>query len=609
MQIELKNMINVERKEECCGCSACINICPNKAIELDTDIEGFWYPTVNHEQCNNCGLCEKICPQLHAGNLRYGQRDKPEIYAAYHKDYELRKESTSGGLFSALADEMYDRGGYVGGAVYTEEFTAKHIISKSPEDILRIRGSKYSQSDMSGLFKQIEDILSKGGEVLVCGTPCQIAGLRLYLQKEYEKLITVDFICLGINSPKIFRKYLESLERQYGAKVISVQAKNKDLGWRSLAYKIKFSNGRTYLHKGRKDDFVRGYIKCHCYLRPVCYKCKYKGFPRISDVTLGDFWGIENVEKTMDDNMGTSVVLLNSTKGVAYFESIKNRIVSKEVELSDVIPGNPALTCSVAMPAVNRFQYYRDVDRLNFSTVAKKYYPSDSELFIKIKKRIGSIGRVVVKMGYHPKAYMQFLLINLLRSNTQCNYRKGCLIFPSRYTVIDIHKQAQIIIKGIMLIGYKRIRGSRMETRLAIEGNGTLRIKRGSIVIYYGTEIQIFDEGVLTFAGNATINQHVQIICMDKITIGNDVIIARDVVIRDNDGGHEILADGYKKTAPVTIGNHVWIGQGAMIMKGVTIGDGAVIGAGAWVVKNVKPNTLVLGDPARAIQKEIKWKH
>ena len=601
-------MINIKRQEECCGCSACVDICGNKTIELKTDVEGFWYPAVNHELCSNCGLCEETCPQLHVDELRNGRKKDPIVYAAYHKDYELRRESTSGGLFSALANEMYDRGGYVGGAVYTEDFAARHIVSKNREDIVRIRGSKYFQSDMTGLFKQIEERLIEGEKVLVCGTPCQMAGLRLYLRKEYEKLITVDFICLGINSPKIFRKYLESVERQYGAKVISVQAKNKDLGWRSLAIKAIFSNGRTYLREGRNDDFVRGFIEAHCYCRPVCYECKYKGFPRISDITLGDFWGIENVERAMDDNMGTSAVLLSTQKGIAYFESIKDKIVSKEVTLPDVLPGNPAVTTSVALPEIDRCQYYKDVDTLAFDAVAKKYYPSDRTLSTKVRKRIGSIRRMVVQMGIHPRPYAQFLLINIFRRNTQCEARKGWLIFPGRHVVMDIHKQAQIAIKGTMLIGYRRIRGSRMETRFAIEGNGAIRIEGGRIVVYYGTEIHVFDGGRLTFAGHATINQQAQIVCMDNITIGNDVIIARDVVIRDNDGGHEILAAGYKKTAPVTIGNHVWIGQGAMIMKGVTIGNGAIIGAGAWVAKDVKPNTLVLADPARAVQKDVEWK-
>lgn len=601
-------MISVKRQAKCSGCCACVDVCANKAIELKTDVDGFWYPDVCSELCTHCGLCEDTCPQLHVDELKHDQDDNPAIYAAYHKDYAIRRDSTSGGLFSALANEMYDRGGYVGGAVYTGDFAAKHIVTKHREDLVRIRGSKYFQSDTTGLFKRIKHILTEGGQVLVCGTPCQIAGLRLYLGKEYVQLVTVDFICTGINSPKVFRKYLDSLEQQYRAKVVSVQAKNKDLGWRSLAHKVIFSDGRTYLRDGRKDDFVRGFIDAHCYCRPVCYECKYRGLPRISDMTLGDFWGIENVEKTMDDNMGTSVVFLNTQKGRDYFGLIGDSIVSKRVTWLDVLPGNPALTSSFEVPAISRSQFYEDVDKLAFNVVATKYYPLNGRLYRKVRNGFGSIRRMVAQMGYHPKAYMQFLRINMLRRNTQCNARKGWLIFPAHHVVMDIHKQARIATHGMMLIGYKRIKGSKMETQLAVEGNGAIRIESGNIVLYYGTEVHVFNGATLTFAGDATINKRVQIICMESITIGNEVIIGRDVVIRDNDGGHEILAEGYRKTAPVTIGNHVWIGQGAMIMKGVNIGDGAVIGAGAWVVKDVKPNTLVLGDPARAVQKDIAWK-
>jgi acetyltransferase-like isoleucine patch superfamily enzyme/coenzyme F420-reducing hydrogenase beta subunit len=601
-------MIRIDRREDCSGCSACVDACRHGAIELAIDEEGFWYPHVNASLCMNCGSCERTCPQLHAGDLKSDRAAEPAVYAAYCRDGELRRESTSGGIFSTLANAMYDRGGYVGGAVYSEELTAKHLVSGNRDDLGRIRGSKYSQSHTAGVFRQVEKILVEGGQVLICGAPCQIAGLRLYLGKEYEGLVTVDFVCAGMNSPKIFRKYLESLERVHGARVVSIQSKNKDQGWRSLGCKVTLSDGRTCLRLGRDDDFVRGFIEARCFCRPVCYECKYRGFPRISDITLGDFWGIEKVDRTMDDNKGTSVVLANTPKGKVYYESLKDAVVSKEVKLTDVLPWNPALVSSFAVPALDRTQYYADVDKLGFEVAAKKYYPSNGKLLTKVRKRFGSVGRLIAEMGWSPKPYMQCLAINLLRKNTQCEIRKGRLIYPGRHVVMDIHRQAQLTVKGSILIGYTRIKGSKMETRVAVEGRGALRIEKGKIVVFYGTEIHVFDGGTLTLAGDATINQKVQIICMDNITIGHDVMIARDVVIRDNDGGHEILAAGYKKTAPVIIGNHVWIGQGAMIMKGVTIGDGAVIGAGAWVIKDVKPKTLVLGDPARAVQKEIEWK-
>jgi acetyltransferase-like isoleucine patch superfamily enzyme/coenzyme F420-reducing hydrogenase beta subunit len=602
-------MINIFRKENCTGCGACVDICPTKAIVLETDIEGFWYPKVNHELCTNCGLCEKVCAELHIEELKDSCITKePIVFSAIHKENDVRRESTSGGLFSALASKVYEEGGYVGGAVYTDDFQVKHILSNDRNDLLKIRGSKHCQSDMGGIFLKTKELLDNEELVLICATPCQIAALRRFLGKDYEQLVLIDFICLGINSNKIFGKYLESLEQKFGSKVVSVQAKNKDKGWRSLAYKIRFENQKVYLREGKSDDFTRGFISAHINSRPTCYECKYKGFPRISDITLGDFWGIENFDKTMDDNMGTSVVLINSKKGTSFFDSIKDLINTKEMPLATVIPGNQALLHSVMKSSINRNEFYKDLKELSFDAVVRKHYPLEKKTVKNIKKIVRYTRRRLILMGYSPLVYMKFIWINFMRKNTKCKANKAKLIFPSSYTIMDIHKQALISIRGSMDLGHKRIRGSRLETRLAVEENGSLSIESGHISVYYGTDILVFKGASLTLKGSITLNQRVQIICMDSITIGSDVLISRDVVIRDNDGGHEILKEGYKKNAPVVIGNHVWIGQGAIIMKGVTIGDGAIIAAGAWVVSNVKPNSLVMADPARQVQKNVEWR-
>ena len=600
-------MIDIIKREECTGCSACVDKCPHNAIALETDIEGFWYPKINQDLCTNCGLCDKTCAVLHISDLKEINSGDPIYFGAYHKDKDIRFKSTSGGLFSAIANKMFDEEGFVAGAVYDEDFSVKHILTNKREDLPQLRSSKYLQSFTQGLFSQIKKVLDNGKKVVACGTPCQMASLRLFLEKDYENLVICDLICRCINSPKVFRKHLDSLERKYGAKIIFAQAKNKELGWRALTFKAKFANGKVYLGDGLHDNFTRGYMTANCCSRPSCYECKFKGFPRISDITLGDFWGIENVDKTMDDNLGTSVVLLNSQKGIVFFDSIKDQIKTKEITLSAVLPGNQPLLHPIAKPTINRDEFYRDVDKLPFDAVVKKYYPLEKKFLKNIKKGIAFICNTVTQMGYHPKAYMQFLWINFLRKNSQCEVRKAKFIFPARYAVLDIHKQARIFINGSMFFGYKRIRGSRLESRLAVEGNGVLNIKSGHVSVCYGCDILVFKGANLNFNGRVSLNQRVQIICMDSITIGDDVMIARDVVIRDNDGGHEIMTEGYKKTAPVIIGNHVWIGQGAMIMKGVTIGEGAIIAAGAWVATNVKPNALVMGDPARTVQKNVEW--
>lgn len=597
-------MIQLSGKEDCVGCGACGDVCGHKAITFKTDVEGFWYPDIDTDKCVECGLCEKVCPVLHVDEVKSVYLDQPSVFATYHKDLNVRLASTSGGMFSALATEMYRQKGFVGGCVFTDNFSARHIVSSNPEDLERIRGSKYFQSDLSGFFREVKKLLIAGEKVLVCGAPCQMAGLQLFLGKVYENLVTVDFLCLGINSPKVFHHHLEALEKKYGAKAVKVRSKDKELGWRSLGYRVDFANKKTFLKEGRGVGYDRGmgFTVSHFTCRPSCYVCRFKGFPRVSDISIGDFWGIEKVDPSMDDNRGTSVVLLNSQKGLDYFKSISDSLVWREVRIEDAIPGNPALVTSLVKPDFNRPRFFEDLDKMPFDEVVKKYLPISSKLY---KLRIG-ICFFYQSLGWHPLVWGRFIKVNFLRKRTFHSGRTS-LLFPTRFSVLDIAKSAEIDLKGRILLGFKRVKGSRIESALLLEREARLNIGKGSVDIYHGADIQIFKNASLTFQGSVILNKHVQIICMEEITIGRDVMIARDVVIRDNDGGHRIMTEGYKPTAPVVIGDHVWIGQGAMIMKGVTIGDGAVISAGAWVVTNVKPHTVIMGDPARAVQKNVKW--
>lgn len=597
-------MIHIARKEDCVGCGACGDVCGHEAIIFKTDGEGFWYPEVDMEKCISCGLCEKVCPVVHVEEVKSAYMDHPSVFAAYHKKMDIRLASTSGGMFSALATEMYHRKGFVGGCVFTDDFSARHIISSDPEDLERIRGSKYFQSDLSGFFREVKRLLIAGEKVLVCGAPCQMAGLQLFLGKAYENLVTVDFLCLGINSPKVFHRHLETLEKKYGAKAVKVRSKDKELGWRSLGYRVDFANNKTFLKEGRGAGYERGmgFTVSHFTCRPSCYECKFKGFPRVSDISIGDFWGIEKVDSSMDDNKGTSVVLLNSQKGLDYFRSINDSLICKEVRVEDVIPGNPALVSSLVKPDFNRLHFFEDLDKIPFDAVIKKYFPASGK-WQKLKTGICFFYQA---LKWHPLVWARFIKVNFIRKRTFHTGRTS-LFFPTRFSVLDIDKSARIDLKGRILLGFKRVKGSRTESALLLEKDARLDVGKGSVQIYYGADIQVFKNARLTFQGNAILNKHVQIICMEEITIGRNVMFARDVVIRDNDGGHRILTEGYKPTSPVVIGDHVWIGQGAMIMKGVTIGEGAIIGAGAWVATNVKPHAVVMGDPARTVQKNVEW--
>ena len=239
-------MIHIERKPECCGCNACGDVCPKGAISFEKDNEGFLYPQVDPSKCIECGLCEKTCPVLHSDELKKNDLPESVCYAAEHKNLEVVFDSTSGGLFSALAEQMYRQHGFVGGAVFNEDLSVSQFISADKKDLLRLRSSKYLQSNAEGFYKEVKRLLTAGEQVLICGTPCQMAAMRAYLGKDYENLIIVDFICRGVNSPKIWQKYLQSFEDRYGSKVVFAKAKSKEYGWRNLTQKVRLEDGREF---------------------------------------------------------------------------------------------------------------------------------------------------------------------------------------------------------------------------------------------------------------------------------------------------------------------------------------------------------------------------
>lgn len=369
-------MIDIKRKEDCVGCGACLDSCSRKAISWNTDIEGFWYPVVNDSLCVDCGMCERVCPVLNAGKLnRTNEGFVPEVYAAYNTDSEVRFKSTTGGLFSALASKMLESGGHIGGAVWTDDFQAKHIISDTPEDLERLRGSKYFQSDSTGLYSEIKALLNAGEKVLVCGCPCQMAALRSFLHfRDYNDLLIIDFICCSINSPKLFRKYIDSLENIFGGKCTSYHPKNKEYGgWHNFAFKATFDNGAVYVKKGTEDDFTNCFIGTHIAARPSCFKCRFKSIPRVSDITIADFWGIENIDPEMDSTAGTSLVIINNAKGRTYYDSLGTSVFSKAETLESAAKGNGHLYRSLSKSPINRKKFYSILDKEGFDAAMKKY--------------------------------------------------------------------------------------------------------------------------------------------------------------------------------------------------------------------------------------------
>ena len=369
-------MIDIKRKQDCVGCGACHDICPRNAIYWETDMEGFWYPRIELAKCIDCGLCEKVCPVINSDELNSinSAFPIPDVYAAYNTNAEVRFKSTSGGIFSALAEKILADEGYICGSVWTDSFGARHLLSDKMQDLLRIRGSKYLQSDMTGIFSEVRSVLNRGEKVLACGCPCQMAAMRSFLRKDYDNLILCDFICCSINSPKLFKAYIKDLEEQYGSKVIEYHPKNKEYGgWHNFAFKATFENGQIYTKNRTEDAFTQCFIGTHIAGRPSCYECHYKKIPRVADITIADFWGIEKVDPSFDSPDGVSLVLLNNDKGKAFYETLEGTVISKRMKLGDAIKYNSHLIKSLNPSHIDREKFYTALDEKGFRYAMNKY--------------------------------------------------------------------------------------------------------------------------------------------------------------------------------------------------------------------------------------------
>lgn len=613
MNSEEKKMIDIRDKKDCCGCNACADACGHEAIIFRTDTEGFWYPEVDKNKCVNCGLCEQTCPQLHALELKRNDFVQPECHAAIHKNIEIRFDSTSGGMFTALAENIYKVGGYVGGAVYNDDFSVRHFISNDKKDLLALRSSKYQQSDASGFYKSVRSLLRQGEKVLVCGTPCQMAALRAFLQKEYENLIIIDFICRGINSPKVHRKYLEYLEERFGSKVIYIKSKSKELGWRQLTSKIIFQNKKVLYDTRDSNYFTIGYLRTGVYCRPSCYECQFKGFPRLADITIADYWGAEyTVGRELDGDLGTSLVMLNSKKGVAFFESVKENINEKIIPFKSIIKGNLALVSSLSLlPGVDREAFYKDLSNMPFREVARKYIDIKEGIFTwrrKIKNVLRFLFEVKKASGLSLKTYYQNIKYNFFSKEVSNSILKGQYLLIYKHTVVDIQPWAKICLKGVLKLGTKKFKSSHLETRFLVETRAEVIIEN-NFEVSYGSDIEVFVDAKLHIGGKGGGNINLTIICGERISLGEYVMLGRNVTIRDNNGGHYIARRGYRDSRPVVIGQHAWLCEGCTVMAGAKIGDGAIVGAHALVAGNVPSFTMVAGNPAQIIDEGVYWKY
>lgn len=332
-------MNEIVKKELCCGCGVCVNVCPVNCIEMYVDKEGFYYPHINEEKCIGCGLCKKRCPNTNIDKLN----DLPETFAFINSDDEIRKRSSSGGMFWCLAENVIRSGGVVYGASYSDDYrNVEHVMVDKITDLILLQGSKYIQSCINNLYLEVKEKLDDKKLVLFTGTPCQIAGLHSFLGKKYDNLISVDFICHGVPSNMVWEKYLQYRERVAGAKCVNLNFRKKTKGWKKYSLEMKFENGKTYEKVAAKDKYMQTYLKDIC-LRESCYQCKHRGFERKSDFTLADFWGIQRICPEMNDGLGTSLVFIHSLKGKELFGKIACNHIILQVDREKAVQSNPSM--------------------------------------------------------------------------------------------------------------------------------------------------------------------------------------------------------------------------------------------------------------------------
>lgn len=388
--------MNVELfAQNCCGCGACEAVCPKGAISMAPNEEGFLFPHIDRERCVSCGACTNVCQEN--PEVKCLLNSAEQVYACQAKDQKLLLEATAGALFPVLAEYVIEQGGYVYGAVYNDCMEVVHIGVKSKDDLIRFNGSKYVQSNTSGVFESVYANLEAGHMVLFSGTPCQIAALRLFCANvSQEKLITIDVVCYGVPSPKVFRAYLDVVEKKYRAKVTDFRFRDKHTyGWsHTTVIAMKKDNGEQLIIEQPdyyKIKYYRMFAHRDCF-RKTCYSCRFNILERCSDFTTGNFWGIENISNAFDVKLGVSMLLINSEKGKQIFEKIKDRLRLEERMVEDAIRANDALVKGSKYPQ-DRDAIYRCFVTYGFSKTIRKFYSKLSKRQIvyrlyKIKKHI-----------------------------------------------------------------------------------------------------------------------------------------------------------------------------------------------------------------------------
>lgn len=374
--LEIKKIVPVEK---CSSCGACFNACSHSAISFQLDKEGFYRPIVDKEKCIKCGLCERRCPWVHVVTNPNGADVSPRTIAAYANDEKIRMQSSSGGSFTIMAESILDQDGVVVGVAQQEKDCFKHIVVDSKDNLDLLRGAKYVQANVGLIYQNVRALLKEKRKVLFSGTPCQIAALYSFLGNTvYSNLYTLDIVCHGVPSVNVFKKYVHELECLKKSNLNRTIFRDKTTGWTGYSLKHEFESGKILYIRNPQSAYLRLFVNKIC-LNSSCEDCHYRKLPRIADITLGDYWGVNRFHPEMDDDRGTSVILLNNSHGESLFNSIKERLIWCESNISNAIAFNPNIAVS-RKEHPKREMFFKNLGKYSLNALAKKYCSKPSLL-------------------------------------------------------------------------------------------------------------------------------------------------------------------------------------------------------------------------------------
>ncbi len=614
-------MIDKLPRDKCTGCSVCYDICPTNAIEMVVDREGFFYPIIREDVCINCELCEKRCPVMRKESIpNKHATDKPSCYAAQYKSYPVRFDSTSGGAFSAFANVIYRRGGYVGGAIRSEDGGVEHFISNDKKDLAKLRQSKYTQSRTVGFFNRVKELLKAGHEVLICGTPCQVAGLRLFLKKDYEKLYILDFICNNISSPRLWEETKLLFEKREKSKLVYTKFKDKELGWKRRVSRYDFKNGKTLYESIDTGNFYDRVYHTHVGARPACYTCPFKGYPRYADITMADYWGIEVYHPELDDNTGTSALICSTQKGESLLAAARKFLNVADSKLEWIQKHNASLVTTTKPSLFDRNAFFDEIEagkpldqvlEESLASIKIATPPPAKSLRVTLgrwkralKNRLSFLKKGLTFARYNPRAFAQFIKYNFFCQAVKRYNGAGFFIAP--HCAIQIEKGAELRLDGSLELGAHRLRKGVRHSALLIEKDAKMHVK-----VFFqflaGADVELF-KGALMELDQGGANMNCTIICSTRISIGHGTHMGRDVSVRDTNA-HIIALEGYKVQAPVIIESHAWLCSGCSISAGTYVGVGSIIGGDAMASGRIPAHSLVVGNPGKVVMKNIAWKY